>query len=273
MVHARRFDVAEDMLCLRITCRMHKQYTYFCFIAVTMVQPQSSSTTLVSRTLGDGMSEVRLNHRLQAQNSTIPPRLSVARQPSGNTEYSEILARKERKATTLIGKLKNVCQQDSDRMDAETTTQQLYKGLNPNSIDSMHEYDAAMAQVGRHRVVHSGKEYHIVDPNMSLLDASGGEYTQPQSTTLSSHHRYATKANLVPAQSDGEYVVPTNLGMQNGNLHYQGLKTDTQEYVALYMTPDMQKQSPGMLDVNGHQYQLPDATSMDSPAVYTEPEP
>ena len=152
-------------------------------------------------------------------------------------------------------------------MEVETSTQQLYRGLNAESIDPMHEYDAAMVQAGSHRVVHNGKEYLIVDPNMSLF---GAEYTQLQSTNPSSHHNYGTKANLAPTQSDGDYVVPSHLGMQNGN--YQGLRTDTQEYVALYMTPDMQKPSPGMLDVNGHQYQLPDAASMDSPGVYAEPE-
>ena len=83
-----------------------------------------------------------------------------------------------------------------------------------------------------------------------------------------SNRLYHTEANLVSTESDGEYVVPNwsdrgcvVSGTQND---YQQLKTDNQEYIALYMTPNM-------LDVDGHQYQLLDATAMDSPGVYAQP--
>jgi len=146
-----------------------------------------------------------------------------------------------------IPELKNICQQDS----------------NPDLVDPMHEYDAAMTQVGSHRVVHNVM--------------SGGSGGQPQGSALNSHHELATKAYLIPTQSEGEYVdpnlsdeeyevpnqsdgegvIPNNLGTQKGNLHYQQLKTDNQEYLALYMTPDMQKPTADMRYVDGHQYQLP----------------
>ena len=169
-------------------------------ITVTTVQLQSSSTSVVSRTRYSGVNgavvSAGLIRRPQAQtDSTLPQHRSVARQQSADAEYSEIL------------ELKDICQQDSDRMGA----------------------------------------------------------------TLNSYH---TKANVVLTQSDGEYAVPNwsdrgfvASGTQND---YQQLKTDNQEYVALYMTPDMQK--PNMLDLDGHEYQLPDAASMDSPGVYAEPE-
>ena len=243
---------------------------------VGTVQLQSSSTSLESHSLGDGASEAIISagtgHQVQVRNPILPLQQSITKPLQIQTESSAIPV-KDKKAATLIGKLKVVCQQNPTSSGLESSDQQQYRGLNPDTMDLTHEYDAASTQERRHEIVHNGQVYHIVDPNVHMV-SSGDYYTQPQTTTVASTGiSQVTKTRLAPTRSEGEYVVPNHFGVQNKYLRYQGLRTDMQEYLTLYMTPDMQNPNLAVLEMNGHQYQLPNATSMDPPGVYAEPEP
>lgn len=245
-------------------------------ITVRTVQLQSSSTSLESHSLGDGAGEAIISagtgHQVQVRNPILPLQQSITKQLQVQTEPSAIPVRKDKKAATLIGKLKVVCQQSATSSDLESSDQQQYRGLNPDTLDPTHEYDAASTQERRHEIVHNGQVYHIVDPNVHVV-SSGDYYTQPQTTTVAnSGISQVTKTSLAPTKSEGEYVVPNNFGVQNKYLRYQGLRTNMQEYLTLYMTPDMQNPNLAVLEMNGHQYQLPNATSMDPPGVYAEPD-
>ena len=242
---------------------------------VRTVQLQSSSTSLESHSLGDGASEEIISagtgHQVQVRNPILPLQQSISKPLQIQTESSAIPV-KDKKAATLIGKLKVVCQQNPTSSGLESSDQQQYRGLNPDTMDPTHEYDAASTQERRHEIVHNGQVYHIVDPNVHMV-SSGDYYTQPQTTTVASTGiSQVTKARLAPTRSEGEYVVPNHFGVQNKYLRYQGLRTDMQEYLTLYMTPDMQNPNLAVLEMNGHQYQLPNATSMDPPGVYAEPD-
>ena len=242
---------------------------------VRTVQLQSSSTSLESHSLGDGASEAITSagtgHQVQVRNPILPLQQSITKPLQIQTESSAIPV-KDKKAATLIGKLKVVCQQNPTSSGLESSDQQQYRGLNPDTMDPTHEYDAASTQERRHEIVHNGQVYHIVDPNVHMV-SSGDYYTQPQTTTVASTGiSQVTKTRLAPTRSEGEYVVPNHFGVQNKYLRYQGLRTDMQEYLTLYMTPDMQNPNLAVLEMNGHQYQLPNATSMDPPGVYAEPD-
>ena len=241
---------------------------------VRTVQLQSSSTSLESHSLGDGASEAMISagtgHQVQVRNPILPLQQSITKQLQVQTESSAM--KKDKKAATLIGKLKVACQQNLTSSGLESSDQQQYRGLNPDTMDPTHEYDAANTQERRHEIVHNGQVYHIVDPNVHMV-SSGDYYTQPQTTTVASTGiSQVTKTRLAPTRSEGEYVVPNDFGVQNKYLRYQGLRTDRQEYLTLYMTPDMQNPNLAVLEMNGHQYQLPNATSMDPPGVYAEPD-
>ena len=243
---------------------------------VQTVQLQSSSTSLESHSLGDGAGEAiisaRPGHQVQVENHILPLQQSISKQLQVQTDPSAIPV-KDKKAATLIGKLKVACQQKPTSSGLESSDQQQYRGLNPDTVDPTHDYNPTSTSERRHEIVHNGRVYHIVDPNAHLVSSGGYYYTQPQTTTVaSSGISQVRKASLAPTRSEGEYVVPNNIGVQTKYLCYQGLRTDMQEYLTLYMTPDMQNPNPAVFEMNGHQYQLPNATSMDPPGVYAEPD-
>ena len=150
---------------------------------VQTVQLQSSSTSLESHSLGDGAGEAiisaRPGHQVQVENHILPLQQSISKQLQVQTDPSAIPV-KDKKAATLIGKLKVACQQKPTSSGLESSDQQQYRGLNPDTVDPTHDYNPTSTSERRHEIVHNGRVYHIVDPNAHLMSSGGYYYTQPQ---------------------------------------------------------------------------------------------
>ena len=209
----------------------------------------NSTTRLVLNAEDDGISVDSRTSR-----SPLPPHLSVSRQLSSDSQYADIPEWTDRRAAVVVGVLKAACQTDLSPSEME---RRQYRSINPSTRELSHVYNTADSQMND-RVMVDGNEYRIVD--LAAETTNSSEYTQPAAMTS----RPGLHRTLQPTQSDGEYVIPNSQ-------EYQGLDSDTQEYVALYMTPDMQSQQRTM-DMGTHQYQLPNSSSMEPIGLYTVPD-
>ena len=133
-------------------------------------------------------------------------------------------------------------------------------------LEPVHEYNTTDSQM-KGRVKRDEQEDREVDPRM--LETNQKQYARPEATNLSNNGCVplipVTKSNLEIMESSAEYVLPNHPIM-----NYQDLNSDTQEYTPLYMTPDMPQQQRNTVEVDGHQYQLPTSSSMESINIYEE---
>lgn len=192
--------------------------------------------------------------------STLPPHLSVIRQPSANSEYTEVPLPQTR-ATTIIQRLKTACREKS--LTPNRTYQEphqeivnhTYTSLDSGSLDSDHHYNTTTSQMND-RVVMDGKEYRIIDPKSQESNRRTAVYTQPKGT--------ASRSIWIPSsqrEHSGEYVIPHQQD-------YQGLSPQMQEYIDIYATPDTQNPQLNVVQVGEHQYQLPNSSSMEPVCLY-----